>query len=319
MFTLQKPSAAKRAAKSLGTAWAVLAGVAAGTGAVSTSLAQDRPVLVVGGHFTTQAIANGIADFYRSELDLPAHWAAGVALSVASPEEWAPFVWAGSPWPGTASNEVSAVAVHDAIDALLSATDQSQVDVVAISQGALVTRWLVKNDLEARSKVAGLISLGGVNVGGPDGGSLFGLIQGICEDLDALTVCGQMVFDTAPGWTNWLIALNGGDPTPGPIAYYHVYTQNDPNTPETTESEALLPAYIPPFPYYFPLWQVPLPGATNRSVQQVCQPYFPNRPAPHAGVWPNGQADVVTLELVLDALRRQPLQVSAAQCQTVQW
>jgi hypothetical protein len=267
-----------------------------------------RAIVIVGGHTTDQAQLNGWAQFIAGAMGQPGNTVVGVPLRSQPP-------W----WPGTASNVDSAIDIENTINFMYAASDNRPVDVIAISQGALATRYLLQqNPGNIRSKVASVTSYGGVNAGIPTTvtGDVWGdIFLDWCEDTGALLVCREMVWDpdeVAPGDTAWLTAnvnmiTRPGDPTPGNIQYYHLYTSNDPGTLEADEAESL-------HPYG---WSVPLLGATNLSAQQACAAVNPDRPAPHGGWWPDGpdpdtnpDPDAVLTELLLDVLHHGASQVS---------
>lgn len=262
-----------------------------------------RPIVIVGGHSNTQAQLNGWAQFIAGAMGQPSNTVVGVELSRQDP----------ALWPGTASNETSATQIANTINFMYAANGNKPVDVVAVSQGALATRWLMQsNPGGIRDKVASVISYGGVNAGIPvtvTGDIWAGLFLDWCEDFDGLAVCEEMVWDPTfpelddPGETAWLMTevnkVPSGDPTPGNIQYYHVYTSNDPGTLEADEAESVRPYG----------WSVPLLGASNMSAQQACAGTNPDRPAPHGGWWEDGpdpgtdpDPDAVLTELLLDAL-----------------
>lgn len=242
-----------------------------------------RPVLLVGGFTSPQWF-----------MDL---WAAGLADTTDTDPRR--IVGVDLTLGGLVSNKISANGpIRRALDELY-ARHGERVDIVAMSQGALASRWLLKTDPTARDKVARFVSLGGINAGGEfDPDSPIGALCGDVEEPDEWPeACRELFYlpPEGPGGTDFLRELNGGDPTPGDVAYYHVYTEIP------TDGE------IPPAEAHEPYgWGVPLLGATNVSAQQACAPHgYGNRIAPHAALWSVVDPiewDSVQTELVLDAL-----------------
>lgn len=270
--------------------------------------ATPRPVLLVGGHTNQQEAMEDWADWIDGKLGLGDDQVRGVEL-VSDPPDW-------PDWPGAGSNEASAEVIRAAIEDL-HADHGTPVDVIGVSQGAVATRYLLQqNTANIRSKVAGFVSFSGANAGVPDNPWF-----GTCEATEFMAMCDEMVFELAPGDPDWLeLNVNRwtyggplGDPTPGSIEYFHIYTTNDgeylnnwPDWPYPfgEEWEALKPYG----------WSVPLLGATNRSAQQECGPTYL---APHGGWWlfgePYPNPNPVMEELLIDALERRPLD-ARAQC-----
>jgi hypothetical protein len=270
----------------------------------------SNPVLFVGGHGNTNTQLEQWADYIDDKLGLPPVSMDDMVRGLQLRSE------AGL-WPGTASNEVSAWdpggAMDDVYDAILDLSgdySNKPVEVIAVSQGALVVRWLLQmNPNNIRSRVASYISFSGVNAGIPD----FLSPLDWCEDFD-FAVCEQMVWDTpfqGMGETEWLLYnVNNrlpvvGDPTPGSLPYYHVYTTNDDGATDIPdylgqEIEALKPYG----------WSVPLLGATNRSAQDECGSGYV---APHGG-WTGTTPNLVMEDLLLDALYRRTLDAPSGLC-----
>lgn len=284
----------RRSTRSLAAVLCALVAVAtlaAGEPASAQTTPLPRPVLLVGGFSSPQ----WFMDWWASEL----------AESTGTDRDRVVGVELAS--GGIASNEESANGpILDRVNALYAAHGE-QIDIVAVSQGALASRWLLKNNAAARDKVAGWISLSGVNAGGPYDPTQLSAWCGAREDwANWPEVCQEVFYlppEQGPGGTAWLLALNGGVPTPGNVAYYHVYT------------ELLADGTVHPEAYEPYGWDVPLLGATNVSAQQACTPHGQgDRAAPHAGLWTvlPPEWDVVMTELVIDALHRRPLAIDAA-------
>jgi hypothetical protein len=271
--------------------------------------AVTNPILIVGGHGTTEPTLQGWAAHINSEVVEPEDPVIGVV-----PLRSAPFLW-----PGTESNEKSAydpASSADVYDAIVGLANEpgERVEVIAASQGALVVRRLMQlNPNDVRSKVASVISFGGVNGGIND----FNTALDACDPGGfSLVVCEEMVWEdngnpsVDPGNTTWLrTRVNmapSGDPTPGNIRYYHIYTINDDTTSTPIpdymgqELEALQPYG----------WQSPLPGAVTRAAQDDCGT---SHVAPHTG-WDGTNPDEVQHELLADALYERPLDAPADLC-----
>jgi pimeloyl-ACP methyl ester carboxylesterase len=206
--------------------------------------------------------------------------------------------------PGTDSMEESANEILLAINDLYEDYD-TPIDIVAISQGSPAARRTLARYPSSQSRVAGFISFSGANIGiarnHPD--PTWAAMLNACSTGGIVwPVCAQMVYPSEPGDTEWLRRLNGiipaGDPTPGDIRYYYIYSERTTSNPP--ENEGLL-AYD---------WRTPLPGAEDMSAQRAC-PTNPNRFAPHAGWYDTGgpelEPDAVMHELALDALNRRLL------------
>lgn len=282
-----------------------------------------NPVLFVGGHGNQNEQLEGWADYIDGALGLSDNLVRGVELRT-EPGWNNPF---DSPdygdWPGTRSNELSAydtassADIYDAINSLYTAAGNKPVEVVAISQGALATRWLLQtNPNNIRSKVASYVSFGGVNAGIPD----FFTPLDWCEDLEWLTVCEEIMWDTPiqqPGETDWIEQevnqaeytaggpVTWGDPTPGTLPYFHIYTADDDGVTDVPDYSGQEIEALKPYG-----WAVPLLGASNRSAQDECGSTYV---APHGG-WVGTTPDPVLEELLLDALHRRTLDAPASLC-----
>lgn len=265
-----------------------------------------RPILIVGGHANQDEQLEDGADDLGIALGYgPADLSLTAGVELASLDGWN--------WPGSASGEVSADRIYDHINFLYVAAGNTPVDVVAISQGAPTTRRALHKHPDAQDKVGTYISFSGANAGIPDG-----FLPDLCERF--IDVCREMVWDVYRGDTSWLrcrvnmiwcLGQPDGDPTPGgganpgpgEIAYYNLYTADDgdASTPPP-EDEAQIPYN----------WSQPLQDAQNRSVQDEC----PNDSAPHGGWYENpDRIDPVFEELLLDAMRHQPLDVPPSLCE----
>jgi triacylglycerol lipase len=136
-----------------------------------------------------------------------------------------------------------------------------RVDVITHSQGGMEGRWAVRWWPQAREAIDDLVLLASPN-------------HGIAAaDLCAGSGnCWPAVWQMATA-SRFLAALNRPDETPGAVAFTNVYSRSD---------ELVQPAST-----------VPLQGASNVAVQDVCP-----RPVHHGGLLD----DAPTYALVIDAL-----------------
>jgi pimeloyl-ACP methyl ester carboxylesterase len=117
-------------------------------------------------------------------------------------------------FPGTAPMSESAAAIGRKVDAIRAARCAGQtpcnvkVDIVGHSQGALAARYYTRFIDPGQTRTGTMISLGGPNWG--DQTALACFIYPAC--LEMLT--GSPFLDK----------LNAGDPTPGDVRYYHLYS-----------------------------------------------------------------------------------------------
>jgi hypothetical protein len=148
----------------------------------------------------------------------------------------------------------------------LAARSGRPVSVIAVSSGAAVSRWALDWWPDLRSLVGDAIGLAPSN-------------HGVGQTL--VTVCGAGPCAPAsrqllPG-SRFFAALNGGDETPGRLAYSMISSATDVNVPSQYS---------------------PLKGDgddTNTVIQAIC----PGRSVDHGHV----HSDAVAVALVLDALR----------------
>lgn len=264
--------------------------------------AAPTPILIVGG-FTQQ---EGLTELY---------WANRLAdtLEYDDYDLVEAVELRGLLIPGSASMDTSAAEVADEIEDLWDRYDR-KIDIIAVSQGSPAARRALQLHPETQDMVSGFISLSGANVGIPldHPDPQWAAMLEVCSSPPFVwQVCREMVYTTDPGETSWLRDLNAqttsppGDPTLGDnITYWYIYSERTTSTPP--EDEGTL-AYE---------WTTPLPGAEPRSAQQAC-PNNRDRYAPHAAWYPAGtdvhpadgrpDYDFVMAELVIDALKRQPL------------
>lgn len=104
------------------------------------------------------------------------------------------------------SNATSAAEIRDQINTIINKTGATKVDIIAHSMGSLSSRYFLKN-LGGDSKVDAWVSLAG-----PNHGTNYALLQDC--DPTIFVPCREVV----PG-SAFLIALNGGDETPGLVRY----------------------------------------------------------------------------------------------------
>jgi hypothetical protein len=146
----------------------------------------------------------------------------------------------------------------------VAASSGRPVSVTAVSQGGAVARWALKWWPDLRSLVGEYIGLAPANHG------VGSLIQTICGGP-----CAPASRQLLPG-SQFFAALNGGDETPGRLAYSVIFSETDGNIPSQYS---------------------PLRGesdVSNTRIQEIC----PGRAVDH------GQMvyDAVAVALVLDAL-----------------
>ena len=150
--------------------------------APATSLAQD-PILFVHGWSSTSSVWNTMIS--RFEKD-------GYAKSELSAYSY----------NTSNSNKVSAEKeVKPRVEALLSSTGATKVDIVAHSMGSLNSRWYIKF-LGGEAKVDDWVSIGGPNHGTETANFCFS------------TACTEMRVGS-----KFLGELNAGDETPGTVNY----------------------------------------------------------------------------------------------------
>jgi pimeloyl-ACP methyl ester carboxylesterase len=310
----------ERAARA--TRAAIVASLLGPLGLVSVTPAEAQapgpnPVLVVGGNASTEPILQNVVDNWPDH-DREVH-----TLELASWDDWpwqALSYWTlviagwrslqGFPsvpeipegyevpgyYPGSASNIVSAQKLANKVDEILAASSANKVDIVALSQGAAVSRWYVEQ-LGGASKVGALISWDGASFGIPRNDD-FEIDLWEPDWGDAPPAYCQMVQN--PSWftendcedtpvSDFLSTLNSPSASlPEGVAYYHIYTEN-----WIGED---LPAGV--IPGNAPLEGPPFDGVTNVKIQDAC-PGFELAHVP--AYW-----DPSMGQLVLMALNRDP-------------
>lgn len=282
-------------------------------GVVPASPAQaqtERPVLLIGGTFaTTAALDDHVKpwlegegyDVYTMELatdDTLITTAEDLIDDLADDEGYDPDnIWGPedvSP-AGTASidsdtgDPSSGDNISTEVDAILAENPGAdKVDIIAHSQGGAAARWYVQNG--GQDKVGTLVSLGGAEWGLQRSGLDQLLVWSFAciastGGLGWVDACDDMLVQD-PGdppplhFLNWLNFI--GDPTPGSVAYYHLFGTDD------------MYQYIYPF-------DVANLGFTSRFVQDVpgCGTYEVG----HVYEW----VDPVMRDLMVAALEGQPL------------
>jgi triacylglycerol lipase len=189
------------------------------------------------------------------------------------------FDWCAVTLPDAALGDIQVATetVVGAIDRIHARTGR-KVDVITHSQGGMEGRWAVRWWPRTRSYVDDLVLLASPNHG-----------IAAADACAASGNCWPAVWQMATK-SNFLAALNRGDETPGAVSYTNVYSRTD----ELVE----------------PSTTVPLAGASNVAVQDVC----PGRPIHHGGLLD----DAPTWALVRDALTHpggaDPARVPATAC-----
>ena len=214
--------------------------------AEAPAAAPPRPVLIVNALFGDDTGTAGIAEYLEGE--------GFVAYTMNGVRGGFPPVNGGAPIVTTAE------AVAARVDAIRAETGAAEVDVVGWSQGGLAGRHHLKA-LGGTDEVHTFVSVGTPNFG--DG------LAAVC-----LLLPWPGCHDILPG-SPFLTQLNAGDPTPGDVAYVHLFSEQ-----ENGET-------------------IPLPGATNVSVQSLC----PGRSVIHA----DEMRDGAMRQMILAALRERPI------------
>ena len=119
---------------------------------------------------------------------------------------WQPFELYSYNYSVITSNAASAAEIRDQVNNIISKTGATKVDIIAHSMGSLSSRYYLKN-LGGDSKIDAWVSLAG-----PNHGTDYALLQDCNPDI--FTPCREVI----PG-SAFLIALNGGDETPGLVRY----------------------------------------------------------------------------------------------------
>ncbi|MFB9234971.1 esterase/lipase family protein [Plantactinospora siamensis] len=233
----------------------ITAGSASATGPTSRSTstagsavaAAGNPVIVVGGLSGFAAVYGPLADRLRAD-------------------GYRTFVYE-LPELGFGDIAASATAFRGYVGRVLASTGAARVDLVAHSEGGLVSRYYLRN-LGGAGSVGRYISLGTPQYGTYVANILAFLGLGSCVGIIA---CQQMTIGSS-----FLAALNSGDDTPGGVRYTTIRTAQD-ELVRPTPNAALTD------------------GATNVLVQAYC----PLRVVGHVGLVLDG----TTYSIVRSALR----------------
>lgn len=244
-----------------------------------------RPVIIVAGTFSP-GIANEL--FLGSSLAADGYTHCVFELNGSDELEYI---------PGTAPVGQSAAGLRIFVDRVLEWSGETQVDLIGHSQGALVARDYVKFR-GGDATVHTLISLAGPNEG-TDSAALAELfLDPLLAPFDV--TCGDVFpcVQMQQGST-YITNLNAGDPTPGAVAYYSFYSDND----AFVWHWATGPFGIP----YVSFDNAELGGgAVNVMTDEEC----PGRWVSHLGMI----LDPVVYEMVADALAGDPIDVPLVTC-----
>ena len=169
------------------------------------------------------------------------------------------------PGAGYADIQIQAESVVASIRRI-AARSGRPVSVIAVSSGSPVARWALKWWPDLRSLVGDVIGIAPANHG----------VGSVLQTLCGHGPCAPATRQLLPA-SRFFAALNGGDETPGRLAYSVITSANDLNVPTQYS---------------------PLKGESddsNITIQTIC----PGRNVEH------GQMEAVTVALVLDALRHE--------------
>ncbi len=244
-----------------------------------------NPVIVVGGTFSP-ALANEL--FLGNAIEAQGY--THCVLELKGTEELGEL-------PGTMDIIVSALALKLFVDDVLDWSGAAQVDLVGHSQGVLAARSYIK-DFGGDTQVGKLVSLAGPNQGTGFiplldffAGPVVAAFGVTCEEV---APCVQM-----QRGSDYITDLNAGDMTPGNVAYYAFYTNNDELVWYWDEGLFGIP--------FVNFDNAKLgPGATNIELGEMC----PFRIVGHLGMI----ADPVPIHMTLDALAGRPISVPLLVC-----
>ena len=171
---------------------------------------------------------------------------------------------------GTGDQQISAEYVVYALRKMYADTGR-RVAMIGHSQGASMPRWSLKWWPSARAATQTFVLQAGPN-------------HGTTVAASALPLGEPAAFYQFSPASNFIIALNRGDETPGDIAYTNLYTTTDelvePSTPVPTAALD---------------WQQNNPKVSNILLQDVCLGHT----ADHVTI---GTTDKLAFELTLDAI-----------------
>lgn len=164
--------------------------------------ATKDPVIIVAGTF----VGEGLASVYYAPL-----------AARMRADGYRVYIF-GLPRSGLGDARDSAASLNGYADSVRSSTGASKVDLVAHSQGAMISRYYIKY-LGGSGEVDSLISLGGVQYGTgvANVAKLLGL--GTCAGVIA---CQQMSIGSS-----FLNDLNAGDDTIGNVHYTNIVSSTD--------------------------------------------------------------------------------------------
>lgn len=124
------------------------------------------------------------------------------------------------------SNASSAAEIRDQVDDIIRKTGATKVDIIAHSMGSISSRYYLKN-LGGTDRIDAWVSLAGPNHG----------TDAVENQNCGTTPCREII----PG-SAFLVALNAGDETPGPLVRYATWRSPCDGTIIPTESVILFGA-----------------------------------------------------------------------------
>jgi triacylglycerol lipase len=173
--------------------------------AVSSSPAQAAtkdPVIIVAGTFAGQGLASVYYAPLKARLQADGYQA---------------YIF-GLPQSGLGDARNASAQLNSFADSVRASTGAAKVDLIGHSQGAMVSRYYVKN-LGGASEVDSVISLGGVHYGTAVANLANLLGIGNCLGIIG---CQQMTIGSS-----FLNDLNAGDDTIGNVVYTNIVTSMD--------------------------------------------------------------------------------------------
>lgn len=164
--------------------------------------ATKDPVIIVAGTFAGE----GVASVYYAPL-----------AARLRADGYQAFIF-GLPQSGLGDARLAAAALNTFADSVRAQTGASHVDLVAHSQGAMISRYYIKY-LGGANEVDSLVSLGGVMYGTSLANLARLLGLGSCLGIIG---CQQMAIGSS-----FLNDLNAGDDTIGNVSYTNIVTSMD--------------------------------------------------------------------------------------------
>lgn len=216
-----------------------------------------RPLLLIGGTFTTTIALNEVAkpwfvdNGYTAESVYTLQLATDNTLVPDAERLIDEFALGQGIDPryvsaaGTASidrdarDPSSGMDIRAKVDAILAEHPEAdKVDIIGHSQGAVAARWYVKDaHQQGEERVGTLISLGGAERGVMPSGPLENIFWTFAcfgaTVLGVVDVCQDMILEDNGGPTPFLFYLNSPDATPGNVRYHHLYGDDDAVETET--------------------------------------------------------------------------------------